>query len=315
MMRGDFMTERRAPSSEELTAYLQRTRNWGRWGTDDQLGALNLITPEKRAAAASLVHSGRVVSLARDYPKTPGAGNPRPAQHFMHSYAKPEGGGVASDYYGTSSHQGTHLDALCHVWDDEGMWNGRKPESVITYDGATFGAIDRWRDGIVTRGVLLNIPALRGQPYVTADAPVYGWELEDAARAQQVEVQPGDAVAVYCGLEGYLREHGQYAAYNPNNPAASRRPGLDATCAAFLREHDAALLLWDMGDRVPYGYSLPFEVHYAIVAYGMAFVDAALLEPLARACAEEQRHEFMVMVAPLAVAGGTGCPVNPLALF
>jgi kynurenine formamidase len=314
----DFLAERRVPSSQELAAYLRRTRNWGRWGADDELGCLNLITPQKRVAATRLVHTGRVISLGREYPKTPGAGNPRPAQHFMHRWSKPEGGGVATDYYATSSHQGTHLDALCHIWDDEAMWNGRQADEVITFDGANFGSIDRWSEGIVTRGVLLDVPAYRGVPYVTIDEPVYGWELADIARAQHVDVQPGDAVAVYCGLETHRREHGPSGGRShdaPTSPDEIKRPGLDATCVKFLRDHDVAVLVWDMGDRLPYGYQLAFEVHYAIVAYGMAFVDAALLEPLARACAEEGRYDFMLTLAPLRVAGGTGCPVNPLAIF
>jgi kynurenine formamidase len=311
----DFLAERRVPSSAELLAYLRQTSNAGRWGRDDQLGALNLITPDKRVAAARLVRSGRVVSLGRDYPKLAGPGNARPAQHFMHRWSKPEGGGVATDYYATSSHQGTHLDALCHVWDDFGMWNGRNPDDVITFDGATFGSIDHWRQGIVTRGVLLNVPAHRGVGYVTADAPVYGWELEDIARAQGVEVGAGDAVAVYCGFDAFRRDGQVYSGYSHEHQPTGGRPGLDASCLRFFREHDAAVLLWDMGDRMPYGYDLAFEVHYAIVAYGMALVDAALLEPLAQACVEEQRYEFMLMTSPLVVAGGTGCPVNPLALF
>jgi kynurenine formamidase len=111
---------------------------------------------------------------------------------------------------------------------------------------------------------------------------------------------------------------GRLAVRSHDAPDASvpiRRPGLDATWVKFLRDHDVAMLLWDMGDRLPYGYDLAFEVHYAIVADGTAFVDAALLEPLAQACAEEGRYEFMVTVAPLRVVGGTGCPVNPLAMF
>ncbi len=312
---GDFLAERRVPSSAELLEYLRQSSNHGRWGPDDQLGGLNLITPEKRAEAARLVRTGRTVSLAREYPKTSGPGNPRPAQHFMHRWSKREGGGVANDYYATASHQGTHLDALCHVWDDDGMWNARNPDEVITFDGATFGSIDQWRDGIVTRAVLVDVPAHRGTAYVTADEPVYGWELEDIVREQGVEVRPGDAVVVYCGLDAFLRDSQVYTGYSHTNPGAIRRPGLDATCLRFFREHDAAALLWDMGDRMPYGYDLAFEVHYAIVAYGMALVDAALLEPLARVCADEGRYEFLLMVSPLVVVGGTGCPVNPLALF
>jgi hypothetical protein len=80
---GDFNAERRKPSAEELAQYLRESSNWGRWGEDDELGALNLITPQKRIEAAAAVRSGRVVSLGRNVPKEPGAGNPRPVFHAM----------------------------------------------------------------------------------------------------------------------------------------------------------------------------------------------------------------------------------------
>ena len=239
--------DRHIPSKDEVLAYLKEDRNWGRWGDDDQLGAMNLVTPEKRVAAARLVQTGRAVSLSRVYPKTPAANNPNPAQHFMKRNAREPGGGSAVDYYGVSYHgqANTHLDALCHVWDENGMWNGRRPGDVITYDGATWGSIEHWKEGISTRGVLLDVPRHRGEPFVTMDRPIHGWELEDIAQAQGITLAPGDAVAVYGGREKWGEVNGIWG----GDPAG--RPGLHASCLKFLRESDCCLLVWDMMDFMP----------------------------------------------------------------
>jgi hypothetical protein len=150
--------ERRVPTKEEVLAYLKQDRNWGRWGKDDQKGAVNLVTPEKRLAATRLVRKGRAVSLSREFPKNPAPNNPTPAQHFMKRLVRGETGGGAIDYYGISYHgqASTHLDALCHVWDSNGMWNGRNPDEVITFEGAQWGSVEHWKEGIITRGVLLD---------------------------------------------------------------------------------------------------------------------------------------------------------------
>ncbi len=120
------MPEHKLPTEQEVLGWIRQRRNWGRWGRDDQLGAINLITPAKRAAAARLVRSGRSVSLSRPFPKDPGPNNPLPAHHFMRTHARGQGG-FSADYYGIYYHgiASTHIDALCHTWDDEAMWNGR----------------------------------------------------------------------------------------------------------------------------------------------------------------------------------------------
>jgi kynurenine formamidase len=304
------MGERPLPDRREVVAYLREKRNWNRWGADDQVGAVNLITAAKRVAAARLVRTGRAVSLSRDFPKTPGPGNPTPGQHFMKTV--PRGaGGFAADFYGSYYHGWafTHLDALCHTWDEAGMWNGRDPAREIGFDGARWGGVEHWREGIVTRGVLLDVPAHRGRPFVTQEQPVHGWELAEIAKARGLTLQPGDAVCVYSGREAWQAAHPDRA-YGPDP-----RPGLHASCLPFLRDHEVAALVWDMMDLTPNGYELPWAVHGAIFAYGVALLDNALLEPLARACAEESRWEFMLTIAPLPVVGGTGSPANPLALF
>ena len=303
------MPERPLPTKADVESYLKDRRNWGRWGADDQVGAVNLITPEKRVTAASLVHSGRAVSMSREFPKNPAPNNPNPAQHFMRLIDRGNGGG-ALDYYGVSYHgqASTHLDSLCHVWNENGMWNGRKPTEEIGFDGAKFGAITNWSSGIITRGVLLDVPRFRGQAYVTQEAPIHGWELEDVALAQGIKLEPGDALVVYGGREAWDRE-------NPQWGSGSLRPGLHASCLPFIRDNDVSLLVWDMMDLAPNGYEVAWSVHGVIFAYGVGLVDNALLEPLAAVCAEEQRYEFMFMALPLVVVGGTGSPLNPIALF
>ena len=308
-MAAKELTERSMPSRDEVESYLVDRRNWGRWGPDDQVGAVNLITAEKRVRAASLVRSGRAVSLSREFPKNPAPNNPNPAQHFMRLIDRGTGGG-AIDYYGIAYHgqASTHLDSLCHVWNENGMWNGRKPADEIGFDGARWGAITNWSTGIITRGVFLDVPRFRGEPFVTQEKPIHGWELEDIARAEDVALEPGDALVVYGGRDAWDR-------VNPMWGSAPSRPGLHASCLPFIRNHDVSLLVWDMMDLMPNGYDVPWSVHGVIFAYGVGLVDNALLEPLAAACAEERRYEFMLMALPLVVVGGTGSPLNPIALF
>ena len=305
------MAEHRVPTKAEVDSFLSDQRNWGRWGDNGNAGAINLITKEKRMAAVALARSGRTVSLSRAFPSTPSQENPRPAHHYMWRDVRPHDGGVAMDYLGVFYHgtATTHIDALCHVWDSNGMWDGKNPDDVIGFTGAKYGTVDAWSDGILTRGVLLDVPKHRGTPYVTMDTPVHGWELEEIAAQEGIEIQPGDAVLVYSGREAYALDNGGVWGGGPG------RPGLHASCLPFIRSNDISILGWDMMDAAPNEYELPWTVHGAIFAYGVALVDNALLEPLAKACGEEQRYEFMLTINPLKVIGGTGSPVNPIAVF
>ncbi|MHB8574494.1 MAG: cyclase family protein [Dehalococcoidia bacterium] len=303
------MQPRTIPTRDEVLGYLHDRTNWNRWGADDQRGAINLITPEKRVAAAGLVRTGRSVSLSRVWPTRPAANNRTPAQHWLRWFERGSGGAVV-DFYGISYHgyATTHIDALCHVWDENGIWNGRDSKDVITSNGVRWGDIDQWRDGIVTRGVLLDVPKHRGEPYVTLERPVHGWELEEIAAEQGVTLAPGDALLVYSGREAWHAEHEDWA-------GGELSPGLHASCLPFLRDNDISVLGWDLMDANPNEYGVPWTVHGVVFAYGVALLDNALLQPLAAACAEEGRYEFMLTIAPLRVVGGTGSPANPIALF
>jgi kynurenine formamidase len=305
------------PTRQEIDALIRDRSNWNRWGKDDQKGAINLITPAKTVAATRLVQKGRSVSLSREFPKEPGPGNAYPAQHYMRTI--PRGtGGFAADYYGIFYHgvQSTHIDALCHTWDDRGMWNGRDPAKEVGFDGATFGGIEAWSEGIITRGVMLDVPRHRGTDSITFETPVHGWELEEICAKRNIKMEPGDAICVYSGRDAWQRANPDSTYGRPFGGGGSiDRPGLHASCLKFIRDHDVAVLVWDMLDLMPNGYDIPWAVHAAIFAYGIALLDNAFLEGLATACREENRDEFMLVISPLRVKGGTGSPANPLAVF
>ena len=301
------LKDRTPPSVEEYAGYRERFSNWRRWGDEDELGTLNHITADVRLAAAALVREGRTVSCANPIATTPGPRNPNPAQHFMRVTPA-----ASMDYIGVSYHGyvNTHIDALCHIFGAEGeLYNGR-PASDVTTQGALSCSVDHWREGIVTRGVLYDIPRLRGMPHVTLDAPVHGWDLEDAAAAQGVEPRPGDAVLVRSGAEAWFASH-------PVVPTpAEPTPGVHASALEFLHEYSASLLGWDLMEASGQPYDARLPVHMTAIPYmGMPLLDNGNFERLAEVCAELGRWEFQFVIAPLVVVGGTGSPVNPIAVF
>ena len=178
--------ERPLPTTDEVNSWLTERRNWGRWGDDDSRGAVNLITDEKRLAAFGTGAAGARRLDQPRVPEEPRADQPgaRAALHAPQR-ARARGGSVV-DYYGFIYHgyTHTHLDALCHVWDKNGAWQGRDPDEFITGEGVTHADVTAWDTGIITRGVLLDVPRHRGTEYVTVDRPVHGWELEEIAEAQ-----------------------------------------------------------------------------------------------------------------------------------
>lgn len=297
---------------DRIAEFVRTASNWARWGSDDQRGAANLITAEKTLAAVQLVQEGRTVSLSRVFPTSPAPNNLRPAQHFVCRDDE-----FATDYYGIEYHgeAATHVDALCHMSDEEGrVWNGRQADDVITSWGATWGGIEQWGSGLLTRGILLDVPRFRGERYVHQDRPVTGGELVAVAEAEGISPSPGDAVVVYCGRDRFEEEHLPWGG-ELGGDGQPRRPGLGPSCLRFVREVDCAVLAWDMMDVSPHSLPRAYTMHGAIPAFGVALVDNCELGPLAAVCARCGRYEFMFVVAPLVVLGGTGSPVNPIAVL
>ncbi len=304
----------------EYIEYRQRFRNWGRWGDDDQLGTLNHITPEVRRHAANLVRNGHAISCANPVATAavwPEAGlNNSPADHRMRV-----GEAGSSDYIGLSYHGliNTHIDALCHMFTADGgapgtepvLYNGR-PRALVTEAGALSHSIDRWRNGVVTRGVLYDIPRERGIPHITADAPIEGWHLEDFARAHGIEPRAGDAVLIRSGFDPFWAAHPDFTF--DGQPRTT--PGVAASALEFLHAHDTAVLGWDLQEAMGQGLPERIPIHRIAIPYmGMALLDNANFEALAQACAETGRYEFLFTIAPLVVIGGTGSPVNPIAVL
>jgi kynurenine formamidase len=186
----------------------------------------------------------------------------------------------------------------------------------VTSSGARSASVDHWREGIVTRGVLYDIPRLRGTDFIALDEPVHGWDLEDAAKAQGLEPQPGDAVLIRTGRDPYLEANPDSGNAVPGEPLPA--PGTHASALEFLYEHDASLLGWDFLEAADQGYSsgVGGPIHQVAIPYmGMPLLDNANFEDLARTCDELGRWEFQLVIAPLIVIGGTGSPVNPVAVF
>jgi kynurenine formamidase len=283
--------------------------NWGRWGPDDQLGALNLIAPEVTAAAAATVRTGRTVSCARPLNTEAAADNPVPVAHHMIGTAT-EGWGA--DYFALAPHgfATSHIDALCHIFYEGKLFNGYDT-GTVTAHGATRLGIHHLHDGIVTRGVLLDIPAVRGVDALEPGDAIFPEDLDAAEELAALRVRPGDALLVRTGRWVWRAAHG------PWNIAA-QAAGLDAACLPWLRERDVATLGSDavsdvMPSRVE-GVGMPIH-EIAIVALGLHLMDNLDLDALAAACADEGRWEFLFVVAPLVLRRGTASPVNPIAVF
>lgn len=295
----------------------ERSKRWGRWGDDDERGALNLLTPERVQRAAGLVRSGDVVSCGRELPVVAAADNPSPALHHMlmaGDVAVNEHGLQASaDFIAVAFHgmAVSHIDALCHVFVDGQMYNGF-PAAEVTSLGAKRNSIAAAYGGIAGRGVLLDIPRLRGVDWLEPGDAISPAELDAACSAQEVAVEPGDILIVATGRDARREQHGPW---DPNRVGLA---GLDPECISWLHDHDPAVLGSDgVSDVLPANaHAWPIPVHQCLlVGMGVHLLDNLQLARLAAACASAQRWEFLFVVLPLQIGGGTGSPVNPVAVL
>jgi kynurenine formamidase len=304
------MTTTQPPlSKRDIDQFHQSLSNWGRWGEKDQLGTLNLITSEKRVASARLVGSGRSVSCARSLPTQPAADNPQPVVHLMTATATEGWGG---DYFALAPHgfSTSHIDALCHIFNEGKLYNGYSIERVTAHGALDLG-IHHLRHGVVSRGVLLDIPRVRGVEFLEPGEPIFTGDLERAEKEGTVRVESGDVVLLRTGRWLARRARGP-------QPAGEGLAGLDASCLPWLHQRGVAALGCDgVSDVLPsriQEVSLPIH-SVAIVAMGLHLIDNLQLDDLAQACREERRIEFHLTIAPLIVHQGTASPVNPIALF
>lgn len=297
------------PADAQALAVLQRCTNAGRWGASDVLGTLNHITPDVRMAAASLVRTGRALSLAKPIDVRPSAVNPRPAWHVMHLETERPYATADSLHLQIHGLATTHFDALGHMFLDGVGYNGNRQSDVVTDQGVSPLDIQAMADGIVTRGVLLDVAAAHGRPWLPAGTAVGVVDLEAAEHRQGVRIGAGDAVFVHIGLE--RRE----ATEGPEDPAV--RAGLDVSAVEWLQEREVAVYSGDCIEAFPQrGRAVEMPLHQiGIARMGLALLDCPTLTRLLDLCHELDRWEFLLTAAPLVVPGGTGSPVNPVAVF
>ena len=301
----------REVTAETVAQWMTELSNWGRWGDDDEMGALNLITPEKRRAALALATAGVSVSLSHNYLTERALDATSPVGYEMLGPDRP--GPFRSDRY-TFAYHGyahSHMDSLCHMMHDGRMYNGYVRDDEVTAGGCAKLAIINFKQGIVTRGVLMDIARLKGVDYLEPGTPISVEDLEAWEREAGVTVEPGDILFV---RNGRWARRAELGAWETGRESA----GLHASVAPWLRERGVAMLGADgTNDVLPSGVDgVTQPIHQlTIVAMGMPLFDNLDLEAVAAEAARQNRWEFLLVAAPLAMDGGTGSPLNPLAIF
>jgi len=288
----------------QVDRWMTDLSNWGRWGKDDQLGALNLITPAKKREAMALAKDGIVVSLEQPLkvvPKpeeTKADGKPHGVAFYEIRFKTfpaddPRGNpGFTSDVQEYHVHGGmTHLDALCHDSSDGRLYNGYPlRDTVNETTGCTKLGLDNLKEGIVTRGVLVDMSRLKRSAPREPGNRVYVDDLEAWERQAGIKVSPGDALFVY------------------ND---GRNGGFDISVAPWMKARGVA---------VTSGVRAVADDNHAdhrlvLVSLGTYLLDGIELKELADTAARLNRYTFMLVVAPLRAPGSSGSLVNPLAMF
>lgn len=293
----------------QFDGIFKEVSNWGRWGKNDQLGTLNLITPAVRREAAKEVEDGISVSLARNLDEVESVENPKPFQDVMHL----AGNGMFNTDTYTVTYHGfafSHFDALAHVVYEGHLYNGY-PESDITSSGAKVLNAANYYNGIFTRGVLIDIPWLRGLPYLPTNALITAQDLNEWEARTGVHIRSGDAVVIRTGRWARRAAKGPWKIGNAS-------AGLTPSAMVWLHKRDVAFMVSDAAhDALPsvvQGVSYPIHV-LAIVAMGMPLADHCDLEALTKESLKLHRQTFLLTLAPIRVKGGTGSLVNPIATF
>jgi len=298
-------------SKAEYDKWKTELSNWGRWGKDDQLGAINLITPAKRKQAAGLVKEGVTVSLAGDVNTERAPDNFQPYEHVM-TQAGPAGAGdsLSVSFHGYAH---THVDAFAHRFFDGKMYNGFSYEEVTKEDGAKKNSIYNLHNGIFTRGILMDMARLKGVPYLEPGTRIFVEDLEAWEKQANVKVGPGDAIFIRTG------RWARRAKVGPWN-AAVEVAGLDPSVIPWLKKRDVAILGSEAAQDAtppPAGSELgPLALHdFVLIELGVQLMDDTNLEAISEAAASRKRWDFLLFAAPLPVKNGTGSPLNPIAVF
>jgi len=303
----------------------ERYSNWGRWGEDDELGTLNFITPERVLAACALPRSGRVISCALPFdargPQAGLGGRYNPIHTMLATGADalagaqdflPGGFNYADDAVTMPLQCGTQWDSLAHVFYDGKMYGGRDVR-LVTSRGARANSIDRIANGVVGRGVLLDLPRTTGQPWLEDGTRILPEHLDACAERQGVAIEPGDVLLVRTGMMTRCLEQKSWKGYC-GGPA----PGLSVHCARWLFERELAAVATDTWgvEVIPNETRDCFQPLHMIALRntGLLLGEIFALDALAAACAEDGRYAFLFSAPPLPITGAVGSPINPLAI-
>jgi kynurenine formamidase len=307
---------------ESFRALGQELSNWGRWGDDDQRGTLNHITPERLVHAASLVKRGVTfemsLALNRNGPQIGGLRtNPVHLMSVTHGHEHGLDGQdgamqFSDDYVMMPLQAGTQWDGLAHVFYDDVLYNN-VPATAIGADGAERNSIDAIAEqGVIGRGVLLDVARSRGVRWMEAGDAIGADELQAVADAQGVEILPGDILLVRTGWMTKL------VVERSRRTIHAAEPGLDATCARWLHEHDIAAVAMDNHsiEALPNQHpGTSFPLHCVLIRdMGMTLGEWFILDALAEDCAEDGCWEFLFCAPPLKITGAVGSPISPLAV-
>jgi kynurenine formamidase len=295
-------------------ALFKEVSNWGRWGKDDQLGTLNLITDAKRRQAAALVKTGTSVSLAHQLVTEKVADMPTP-------FELSNGGSTFKYSFHSTTH--SHLDAICQFDYKGQLYNGWPIKDTKSEQGCTTLSVDAMKNGLMTRGVLVDIPRLRGVKYLEPGTAVYPSDVEAWEKKAGVKLQAGDAIFLRTGRWARRVEKGPWQLYPA--PPGEGEAGYHTTMARFFKARDIAIIgadvsndvtpHWDVGDEV-LKVTRGMPVHsLTIAALGGIIIDALDLEAVAEEAAKLNRWEFMVVGAPPRAVGATGSLINLTAVF
>src|SRR2546428_596196 len=310
------------PTESDVIKMIDSLSNWGRWGAEDQLGTINFITPDRRRRAARLVADGMPGSCARPISTEIAADTTFQPLRFMvdsgegRDTASPERvlqRRGASEFIGMVFHGYTitHVDTPAHYFWNGRIYNGRSCNLITSREGAQVESVDLLRDGVVSRGVLLDIATLRGR-WLSAGEGVMLEDLEAAEKAAGLRVEEGDILLLRTGYYGRGLKEG------PRSPMKDGCPAAPLAFPPRFRERGIAMLGTDThNDVTPVPYpGIGNALHVvALVTLGLWLIDNMNLEEPAPACAARRRWEFMLTIAPLRLQNTTGSPVNPIALF
>ena len=311
MTDSDRDTKPEAISLRQLEAMFDEISNWGRWGEEDELGTLNLITPEIKAKAAALVEHGVSVSLAANLDKEKSDYNGSPFEHSAHT-SDTGNHVVVHEKFSVSFHGSahSHIDSLNHITYRGKSYNGFSEDETNPEGPGKLG-IHNMAEGIVSRGVLVDLPWLRGVDFLDRSEAITVADLEEWEARTGTTVGTGDVLLVRTGRWALDKKHG---AINLGKGTT----GVHVSVVKWLKQRDVAVLGSDAGnDVIPSGVegeNIPVHL-LTIVALGMPLFDNLQLDALSREVLKHQKPEFLFIAAPMRVEGGTGGPINPLAVF